>query len=74
MLKPRQMNMDMQAIQEGGGRGDEAEGEGQAEEEKSEDEESLWVILGQVATAMVMVTVACTTDTIGEQCSGLADK
>ena len=66
--------MDMQAIQEGGGRGDEAEGEGQVGEEKPEDAESLWVILGQVATARVMVTVACTTDTVGEQCSGLADR
>lgn len=61
-------------MQESEGQGDEAKGEGQAEEEKPEDAEDLWGISGQVATARAIVTAASTTDTIEEQCLGLADK
>lgn len=68
------MSMDIQAMQEGGGRGDEAEREGQAEEERLEDAKDLWGTLGQVATARAMVTTAYTADIIGERCLGLADK
>lgn len=62
------MNIDMQAMQEGGGQGDEAE------EEEVEDVEDLKGVLGQVATARAMVTAAYTMDTIGEQRLGLSDK
>lgn len=73
MLKHRQMKMAIWATQEGGVQEDEAGGDRQTGEEKPEEAEGLRVVLGQIGMGRATVTMAYTTDTIRELCSGLAD-
>lgn len=73
MLKPRQMKMVIQAMQEGGGQGVEAEGEEQAEEEKSVEAERLQVLLERMRMGRATVMMGCAMDTTREQSSGLVD-